>query len=331
MARVTHTSPKEWDLIVQQFQGYTVFHSLAWLKSIEQCYQIRLSLLSLREDDDYLAAWPVFEQRKGPLRIAGSPLPGWSTVYLGPLFAKHSDAESAIDAFLKTPPLKGAAYTYCKVVEQGHGVDLKRHGFIGDHIYKTYLLDLTEDENQLWKNLKKGCKSSTKKAMKAGVEVHLEGRDEFLKDFWKMSVEVFSRSGIRPNYSMKLLRNLWHALSEKNNVIALSAFLKNKRIATVFLPCTDSTMYYWAGASYGHWRNLGANNLLQWEAIKLARQRGIECYDLVSIYGSAGKFKGSFGATIHSTAMHWERYRYPWIKYAKNTYKRWLTWRAKAR
>ena len=326
---VLQAAPEEWDRLVQRFPAYTVFHSLAWLRALEQSYPIRLFLLTLIRDNTCVAAWPVFEQRIGPLRIVGSPLPGWATVYLGPLFSADVDIDDAIASFMNAHPLKRAAYTYCKVMEEGRGVNLKPYGFVENHAYKTYLLDLTADEKDLWRNLKKGCKSSTRKAMKAGVEVRVEEDDDFLQDFWKMSVEVYAKSGIKPNYSLELLQNLWRLLSETKSVLVFSAFKDSQRIASLFLPCTKDTMYYWAGASYRKRQNLCPNNLLQWDAILHAKKCGIQCYDMVSIYGSAGRFKRSFGGAAHTTATHWERYRYPWIRWAKIAYGRWLRQRAR--
>ena len=322
--KVAQCLPENWDQLVKGFPFYTVFHSLAWLRSIEACYPIRLFLLTLTCQGKFVAAWPVLEQRKGPFRIVGSPLPGWATVYLGPLFSDDIDIDAAITSFMDTYPFKGAAYIYCKVMNLGNEIDLNKHGFILKNNYKTYLLDLSKNEEVLWRNLKKGCKSSTKKAMKAGLEIRVEKSEDFIKDFWEMSVEVFGKSKIRPNYSLQLLRKLWAMLSESRNLIAISAYNKSNRIATLFLPCTDNTIYYWAGASYSKWKSLSPNNLLHWEAILEAKRCGIKCYDFVSIYGSAGKFKKSFGGTEHCTAKHWERYRYPWIRFAKDLYEWWL-------
>lgn len=322
--RVSLADPAEWDELVQRFPDRTVFHRRAWLQSVEQAHRAKVLLARADSDQGCVAVWPCLEQRKGPFRILGSPLPGWSTVYLGPLFAEGVAVHAVLKAFFAEPMFCRAAYCYCKVVDADREVDLSCLGFTRVSRYRTYLLSLTRSEEELWKNMESRGRNMVRKAKKAGLEVRKEKGLDFVGDFWEMSREVFGRSNMRPTYSQRLLDKVCENLSRQGELLVLSAFADGRRAATVALPHDDQTVYYWAGAAFGEFRYAAPSNLLMWESIREARRLGLKRYDLVSIYGGPGKFKRTFGPEEKTTATHWERSRSWLVAVLKRHYERHL-------
>src|SRR6185503_18478174 len=98
-------------------------------QTIEREHGLTLILAAAENDDGIAALWPVLETRKGPFRVLGSPLRGWSTAYLGPLFAANVDVAAMISSFLTHPRLGKCAYFECRVRDPDHPVDLSNAGF----------------------------------------------------------------------------------------------------------------------------------------------------------------------------------------------------------
>src|SRR5713226_1890683 len=56
---------QRWDALIAKYPGWSLFHQRAWL--------------------DYLASSRGVALRRGPFRILGSPLRGWSSNFMGPV------------------------------------------------------------------------------------------------------------------------------------------------------------------------------------------------------------------------------------------------------
>ena len=311
-----------WDALVQKFDQFTVFHMMPWMQAVASTFDLSVVLTAVLSAGVCVAVWPAFEMRRGPFRVMGSPLPGWSTAYLGPLFASKIDVAGVLSAFMDHSRFRRPAYFACKVLDQRAPVDLMAHGFSVVLKYDTYRLDLNRHEDELWSNLRRECRNHVRKAQKSGVETRWEADGSFLDEFWSMSVETFAKANVKPTYNRRLIGEIWRRLHAAGQVQALSAFHQNERVATALLLEDGHTRYYWGGASYLRFRHLSAHNLLQWEAIRDARARGMHTYDFISTTGGPGTFKQSFGPAKVPIATHWERCSSRLVGLLKNLYAR---------
>ncbi|MCI0364760.1 MAG: GNAT family N-acetyltransferase [Phycisphaerales bacterium] len=316
-----------WDRLVARFPDRTVFHTMAWLKTASAVHGLKIVLAqahqcvgdaiaprraginacSLNGQCEPVAVWPYLEMKKGPLRVIGSPLPGWSTAYMGPLFASGADVSGIMSAFLNDRLFRRYAYCACKVIDRSRPIDLSQFGFLQVMKFDTYLIDLTQPQETLWANLKGECRTRIRKAQKLGIEVQIEPGPEFIDDYWAMSIETFQKSNIQPTHNKQFVQEMWARLQPQRRVHAISAFVGGERAGTLMLPFDDQTMYYWGGASFLKYRDLPAHNLLHWEAICLAKQHGLKEYDFISTIGGPGRFKKTFGPRTIDMATHWER------------------------
>src|SRR5262245_14420299 len=106
---------RAWDALLQQFPNRTVFHSLAWLRVLSEVHHLRMILARADVNGRCVAIWPCMALHKGPFRILRSPLPGWSTAYLGPLLVRDGDATTIMQAFFDDPVLHRWSYFRCRV------------------------------------------------------------------------------------------------------------------------------------------------------------------------------------------------------------------------
>ncbi|MGH7803163.1 MAG: GNAT family N-acetyltransferase, partial [Candidatus Binatia bacterium] len=267
--------------------------------------------------------WPAFEMHRGPLRVLGSPLPGSSTMALGPLFAADADVPETLGAFLTHDLFRRHAYFACRTVERTHAIDLAPFGFSPVRALETYWIDLREPEQALWQSLKSECRSRIRKAEKLGIETRIEDTADFIPDFWRMSLETFARSAARPTYDEAMVREVWRRFQPAGRLLVLSAFLRGERVSTLVLPHDDRTIIYWGGASAQAHRDLPTGNLLHWRAILEARGRGLIGYDMISTTGGPGRFKKTFGPKLVSIGRDWERSPSAWLAFLKRRYE-WL-------
>jgi lipid II:glycine glycyltransferase (peptidoglycan interpeptide bridge formation enzyme) len=117
-----------------------------------------------------------------------------------------------------------------------------------------------------------------RKAQKNGVLV--EKLDNLgLEDYFQLMTETYQRAGleIKPkNYYSKVLE----AYAPNRKAVVLLAKIHSNIISGVILLRNRHMCHYWLGANKKKEGNLGQGELLQWEAIKWAKENGSKYYDL---------------------------------------------------
>ena len=318
--------PDEWDDLLENFPQHTVFHRRSWLETVEEEKKLgnsKLKLISVGNENSVIAVWPFFLARKGPIRVIGSPFPGTSTPYLGPLFSEGTDPSKTMRLIHQDGVIRGSFHA-CRTLDQPEPINIENLGYKKVRRFKTYIIDLRQDESLLWSRLKSECRNRIRKAKKSNIEIRREHGIGFLNDFWPMALDVFAKARRQPSYTRQFLDLICHRLESDGRLLVLTAFLSQKRIGSLILPYDSHTMYYWAGASDAQYNRYAPNNLLHWEAILEARKLGLKRYDFVSTKGSRGDFKRKFGPEAFEVCTHWERTSSPIVHMAKKAYEHWI-------
>jgi len=305
--QVSAVEHSHWDALLAPFPDATVFHSLSWLNTVAATHNLNIQLARADVDGRCVGVWPCLWMRKGPLKVLGSPLPGWSTAYMGPLFADDADPNGVLRAFLDHKLFKRYAYFSCKVLNERRPVDMAAQGFSFVGKFDTYRVNTTLDETAMWDNMKSECRSRIRKAEKLGIEVRTETTPDFIDDYWQMSIETFAKANIQPTHNKQFLVELWKHLNPAKKLHVLAAYHEGDRVAMLVLPFDSHGMYYWGGASYLKHRDLPAHNLLHWHGMRDAKKFGLKGYDFISTFGGPGRFKKTFGPDTIEIATHWER------------------------
>lgn len=313
------TDDNAWDALVDQSDLATVYHRSAWLHTIAPDTGGRIHRLVLESNGTPLALWPIGLLRKGPLRVGGSPLPGWNTAYLGPLFLPAcQDKLAAVRTMMRARPIRRPAFLALRAMDTN--LDLAPLGFRQTRRFETYELDLTRDEQTLWDNLKSTCRTRIRKGEKNGLTIHEETDPGYLDDFWSMAVEVFAKSAKKPPFSRAMLERMESHLRPRNELIVTTARLGAERIATLIIPHDGRTAMYFAGGSRSERLDLAPNNLLHWKTILLCKQRGMHRYDFISNRGNPGRFKATYSPDIRTSSIHWERVQNKMIEHLRKMY-----------
>lgn len=306
-------------------RGAWLYHRLEWLKAVADGLGFRVyGLLTEMGDGGVAALTPLMETRKAFLKLVGSPLRGSHTEFLGPLFAKGLDDESrrgvlaALHAHLKGA---GASYIEWGVRDDAEGGwdALSSLGY--EKVRKeTMILNLDGDAGEAWKGFQGRARNMIRKAEKSGVTVRRVVPDATnIAKYYTMLLETFGRQGLKPAHPLRLYQAMGEGLSPHQWLHLLVAEHEGEWVASAIFLTYGERMVYLSGVSNDAGRRLAANSLLQWEAIKMACERGIAEYDLGGTGNAAiDKFKASFGGRPH--ARHGWVYRSPLAAVAERVY-----------
>ncbi len=241
--------------------------------------------------------WGIFEKNKlkEPIQVTIHPIPKtkFSIGYFpkGPmpsrlqLIALKKIAKKHNCIFIKLEP-KVEKNQLTKRKKQF----LKRNNFVlGRPLFTKYnfVLDLSPSEEELLKSFKSKTRYNIRLAQRKGVEVAIDNSDESFETYLKLMKETTKRQGFYA-HNEDYHRKLWDELEKKSSGLKrdlLVAKYKGEVITAWMLFQLRDTMYYPYGASNRKYREVMANNLVMWEAIKLAKKRGCKYFDMWGALG----------------------------------------------
>jgi lipid II:glycine glycyltransferase (peptidoglycan interpeptide bridge formation enzyme) len=141
----------------------------------------------------------------------------------------------------------------------------------------TVELALQRPEEELLKSMKQKTRYNIRLAARKGIVVR-QGTPLDFQTIAEMYEETATRDGfaIRPSgYYL----DIWQAFYDAGMAQPLLAEFEGEPVAAVILVRSGSRVTYMYGASTDRERKRMPNHLLQWEAIRWAREQGCEIYD----------------------------------------------------
>ncbi len=249
--------------------------------------------------------WGLFEGRqlKEAIQVTIHPLPKgkWTIGYFPKGEIPSRDQKRVLEKIAKKENcifIKLEPKVELKKINQAKIKFLKRNGFVkGRSLFTPYnfILDLSPSLEELLKNFKSKTRYNIRLAQRKGVEVKIDNSDEAFEFFLKLMKETTQRQGFYA-HEEDYYREMWATLQNQKSVINSSstktlkadlmvAKYKGEIITAWMLFWFGETMYYPYGASTRKYREVMANNLVMWEAIKLAKKRGCNYFDMWGALG----------------------------------------------
>jgi len=308
-------SDNDWDKIIARFDSKRLFHQSAWLEFLSKTQGGERILLEIKAKDNIVGYFSGFVLKKGPFKILGSPLVGWTTEFMGPIINRdlnQTDFLLALESYchlhkidhleLSNPILK-------QEVMEKHGFKCQKGA--------TYIVELLPDERIMWENLKKkSCRYSIHKAQKNKLVVEDTDDPRITDEYYNQLIEVFAKEQLVPTYSKQRAKVLFDSLKEKDLLFSIWVKYQDKVIATGFFPHDNHFLYFWGGASFARFHYLCPNELLHWTAMVLAAKKGISYYNM----GGRGSFKVKFGGEL-VPLRHWYKSYNPLAALGRSFYK----------
>jgi lipid II:glycine glycyltransferase (peptidoglycan interpeptide bridge formation enzyme) len=194
----------------------------------------------------------------------------------------------------------------------------------------TYVIDLTQSLDDLWKNMKRHTHRNIKKAERNGIAIKI---NENYDDFYKMYLDHINEK--------KHIK--WYDHNKKETFIKYGTLFTsdyNGIILSGIVSLLDENyLVMWVGSSYRFSKNIEikklvgpASHLTYWEVIKYAKAKGIK--ELNS--GPSGTrdnpnlgliwFKEGLGAKIKTYQTYYKDYNLP-LKIARNIFRKFKSYK----
>lgn len=173
---------------------------------------------------------------------------------------------------------------------------------------RTIVLDITPGEETLLAAMKEKWRYNVRLAARKGVEVRAAQSLEDLRAWYAL----LQTTGARDQFGVHTFdyyHKFWEIFVPRQQARLFLAHADGELLAGIFVSLLAGEAIYLYGASSNARRNLMPNYLLQWEAIRWARQAGARSYDFWGIPATdatdealAGvyRFKSGWGGQIVS-------------------------------
>ncbi len=198
-------------------------------------------------------------------------------------------------------------------------------GFVeGRSLFTKYnfVLDVTPSIEDLSAAFKQKTRYNIKVAEKRGVTVEIDNSDEAFERYLQLTEETTKRQGFYA-HSREYHKKMWSILHPAGIAHLLVAKYNGEIITTWVLFKFNDTLYYPYGASTREHREVMANNLVMFTAIKLAKEWGLKYLDMWGALGPEPDssdpwfgfhtFKSGYGARHVEYIGTWDYIAKPWL------------------
>lgn len=144
---------------------------------------------------------------------------------------------------------------------------------------RTVVIPLEGSEEDILARMKQKTRYNIRLAMKKEVEVKPSSTVEEFYEIAKVTAQR-DQFGV---HSLKYYQRVYELFHPHGNCELLTAYYESKPLASLFVFAFGEHSYYLYGASSDLERNRMPAYLIQWEAMRWAKQRGCSTYDLWGI------------------------------------------------
>lgn len=163
--------------------------------------------------------------------------------------------------------------------------------------WATFLIDLIQDEDTLWNNLKKTGRRVVRRCQENKLRVERITTESELRGYCELLLETRGRLGFElpPNFPNT---TMWKHLREKGAVEVFIAKQNDRWLAALGVLCFNNMLTEIAAAqsNYSLENKFYAGDLIKWEIIKWGHEKGYKIYDLAGVTPnpSTAKEKGIY-------------------------------------
>jgi len=292
--------PENWNRIIAELPGASLLQTSQWAEVKARVGWEAYPKLWKRDDGTVEAAALILKRplKAGPipsgksfLYVPRGPLMNWEDEalrdrILGDLadFAKEKGA-----LFIKIDPDVPISFGEpgTEDFRENHaGQSLlayyQAHGWVHSpqqiQFANSVWINTEPDLDQLLSNMKQRTRYKVRLAEKKGVTVRRGTPDDF-----SPIADLYAETSARDGFLIRgkdYYLDVWERFYKADMLTPLIAEVEGKMIAAVMIFVTGTTARYVYGMSSAEHREKMPNYLLQWEAVKLAKEKGCRTYDL---------------------------------------------------
>lgn len=147
---------------------------------------------------------------------------------------------------------------------------------------RTITLDVQPDEETLLARMKEKWRYNVRLAARKGVEIRIAQSQSDVQQ-WYTLLETTGERDQFGIHTREYYCKAWDVLGKRQQACLFLAYAEGELLAGIFVSLLAGEAIYLYGASSNARRNLMPNYLLQWEAVRWAKQAGARRYDFWGI------------------------------------------------
>ncbi len=313
LREATAREVERWDELVTRFDGQRLFHRRAWLDYLEKVSGARPMFLIYERGGEVVGCLPGLLVRKAMLRVFASPLAGWQTESMGPVFdPTRIDASEICGALL---PFLQERYGVQHIEMTSAVLDdeaaLSEYGFRCRRASTHRVPLFPGDEERALRQIKSKTRNQLRKAVKLGLTAHVEQDESFVDEFYDQMQEVFTRRRKAIPFTRRRVLECFRHLREGGHLLALSVRLPavDTRIATGLFMIEGRELHLWGWAHRTVYGSFCPIELLTWTAMQKGMESGCVTLDMAG----GGDAKLKYGAVPDTTLRQFLWSRYEWL------------------
>lgn len=212
---------------------------------------------------------------------------------------------------------------------------LRELGFRGAAVHlvnpeKTWVLDITGDEEGLIAGMDKKHRSDLRRGIKKGVVVECGNDFKHLDVFWDLHMETVRRHGFVP-FSRRSTEVQLEVFGE--DCLIFNGGVDGEYFSSAVVLFDNDQAYYHQGASLSS--NIPVSNVVLWEAIREAKRRGCKVFNFWGVsdihdkkhpWSGLSRFKRKFGG-YEINYLHCHDFPLTWKYYVNFLLEKWRRWR----
>ncbi|HQQ06959.1 MAG TPA: GNAT family N-acetyltransferase [Candidatus Omnitrophota bacterium] len=277
----------KWDAYAVKHPRSTVYHLSAWRKIAVRNYGAVDRSIVCMDGDRIAGLVPLLRvQRFGGGNYLTSGIFG---AYDGILADSAQVRDLLIDETVRIAGRDASSFAVIKDYAEG-----EYPGFVTNHDYVTYVLDLTGGRDAAWKRLQCNTRNHVRKGQKTGVTCDI-GTGK-LADFLRIYAVNIRDLGT-PFPGAGFFEDLIREFNDHAAIVTVSH--GQKALGAGLLLDFKDTMYIPFSATLKAYREYCPGNVLFWEAIEYACSRGCGYFDFgrSSLNSGTAQFKKQWGAS----------------------------------
>jgi FemAB-related protein (PEP-CTERM system-associated) len=289
-------SRQEWDSFVQGHPSSANYHLLGWKDVIETVFGHRTYYLAARDSGRIIRGVLPLVHMKSP--VFGNFLISVPFFNYGGILSDDNGAEAPLLEFAKN-----IMHTvHASFIEFRHARDRQGLGLVTKRHKVSMILDLRKDPDMQWNTFDAKLKNQIRKAIKEGLEIRRGGM-ALLDGFYSVFARNMRDLGT-PVYPKVFFKRILETFGDTAEIF--SVLFRKKVIASGMVTRYKKTLEMPWASSIRAFRPLCPNNLLYWEAIRYAIERGYSQFDFgrSTPGGATYKFKEQWGPV--PVQLYWQ-------------------------
>lgn len=282
----------------------SVFCTPGWLSFLEASQGAQPVHLRVLADGQPIGGFTGAIVRRGPVRMLGSPLPGWTTSYMGTVLDHEQLSSVGLDATSARTGAIGAvrrwAHTrlgcvHLEVLDRQLAVGTTLPRGLTSTTFHSFER-LLEADDALLGSMTTNGRRNIRRADQRGVQVEVVPPDAvegFASEYYEMALETFGRRSVAPTYPRQRVEQLIHHLHPTGHLLLLRVRTAEGDLAATALVAglPGAGAVFLMGAATQQHLEVRPNDAAMWAAMRWWRDRGAITFD----FGGGGEYKRKFG------------------------------------